>query len=579
MITVTGIMQKETDKAILLRHADGCEEWWPKSKLSPIRSDGKMLCVAVPTWLAEQKGIDGDDGDFGALVRMQEKERQANERRLQASSAEVTALSVPCPEGRAYLPYQVAGIEYVEQAKGRALVADAPGLGKTIQALGYLNLHPELRPAIVVCPASVKINWFLEARRWLMMPRGTIDVIRDGQDEPISGHDLYVINYDLVHKHEAALRGVGAKVLILDESHYIKTAKSLRTNAVLALCSDIARVICLSGTPIMNKPIEAWTTLHMLAPRTFGSWYEYVVKFCKGYQQKIGRDRKVWIVDGASNLDELNRLLRGSCMVRRRKEDVLAQLPAKRRVIVPIGNGGRVKGEAEFVRKLKTIMKRRRADQRKLALVTDDGARAKRKASMLARMREENTEILGEIEALRQEAAQVKLDAAIEFIENIAEQGKVVVFAHHKFVISALVGAFKGAAVIRGETAAELRQKEVERFQTDERCRVFIGSLHAASQGITLTAASDVVFVELDWVPGICTQGEDRTHRIGQHDSVTAWYLVLDESIEVRMAKILERKQAILDAALDGKAAEASGSIFDDLIAEVGEEGDEGKDQ
>ena len=140
-----------------------------------------VLLFSTLLFTASALAQSGDDGDFGALVRMQEKERQANERRLQASSAEVTALSVPCPEGRAYLPYQVAGIEYVEQAKGRALVADAPGLGKTIQALGYLNLHPELRPAIVVCPASVKINWFLEARRWLMMPRGTIDVIRDGK--------------------------------------------------------------------------------------------------------------------------------------------------------------------------------------------------------------------------------------------------------------------------------------------------------------------------------------------------------------------------------------------------------------
>ncbi|MEI6632809.1 MAG: DEAD/DEAH box helicase [Chlamydiota bacterium] len=572
MRTVAGIVEKETAKAFLLRHADGREIWWPKSQIAPVRKEGRMMSAAVPGWLAEDKGINGDDGDFGPLVEMEKKEKQSREGRAEASVKAVSTLTVPCPEGLEYLSFQVAGIEYIENTKGRTLVADECGLGKTIQALGWLNLHPELRPAVVICPASMKLQWYSEARRWLMTPRGTIDVVKDGKDAPTPGHDLYVINYDLVHKHEEAFRAIGVRVVILDESHYLKAQKTIRTKAVLRVCDGIQHVLCLSGTPILNKPIEAWTTLRLLAPKTFRSWFDYVTRFCNGHKQKIGRDREVWQVDGSSNLDEMNSLMRETCFVRRLKKDVMAELPAKRRVIVPIGDGCGLRGEADFTRRLKGIVARRRAEQRDLARVKDERERTRQRDSLLVRMREENTEILSEIEKLRQEAAREKMGAACEFIENILEQGKLVVFAHHKFVIDELMKQFKGSAVIRGETSVEDRQRAVERFQNNPECRLFIGSLHAASQGITLTAASDVVFMELDWVPGIMVQGEDRCHRIGTRSSVTAWYLVLDGSIEVRMARILEQKQAVLDAVLDGKAAEAAGSIFDELIAEVADE-------
>ena len=571
MRTVAGIIENETAKAFLLRHADGRGIWWPKSQISPLREDAGMMSIMVPDWLADDKGITGDDGGFEALIEMQKREKQSREERAEASVSAASSLSVPCPDGLKYLPFQVAGIEYVEHSKGRALLADEMGLGKSVEALGWLNLHPDLRPVIIVCPASLKLNWYYEARRWLVGARGTIDVVKDGKDAPEPWHDLYVINYDLVRKHAECIKALGAKVVILDESHAIKNHKAQRTKAILQICAGVSHVLCLSGTPILNRPIEGWTTLHLLAPRTFRSWYDYVSNFCAGHRDNFG-----WRVEGASNLDKLNRLLRETCMVRRLKKDVLAELPSKRRVIVPLGNGSTVlKGEAAFLKRLKGVMARRRRERREIERLENEAERQRQRDSLLTRMREENSEILGEIEALRQEAARAKFEAACGFIEDALEQGKLVVFAHHKFVVDGLLKQFKDAAVIRGETASEDRQRAVERFQNDPNCRLFIGSIHAASQGITLTAASDVVFVELDWVPGIMVQAEDRAHRIGQRDSVTAWYLVLDGSIEVRMARILERKQAILDAALDGKAVEASGNIFDELIAEVAGEEEE----
>jgi SWI/SNF-related matrix-associated actin-dependent regulator 1 of chromatin subfamily A len=345
--------------------------------------------------------------------------------------------------------------------------------------------------------------------------------------------------------------------MIADECHYLKNDKAQRTQETLGKYDKDAskavvpitskRKLFLTGTPILNRPIELWPLLKSLG--VFTNWMRYVERYCAGHQTQWG-----WDVSGSSHLDELQDTLRSTIMVRRLKKDVLTELPPKRRMVVEVpanGAGQAVEAEAAAYARHEQELDELRV-RVEIAKASEGEDEYK---SAVDRLREAAQVAFTEMSVLRHQTALAKVPAVIEHAVEALEGGtqKLVIFAHHHDVIAAIMAGISAYNPVRltGEMGADNRQASVDKFQADESCRVFIGSIQAAGLGLTLTASAHVLFAELDWVPGNITQAEDRCHRIGQTDSVLVQHLVLEDSLDARMAKTLVAKQQVIDAALD----------------------------
>ncbi len=418
------------------------------------------------------------------------------------------------------LPFQSIGVKFIENAGGCVLVADEMGLGKTIQSLAYLRLHPEIRPVLIVCPASLKLNWRNEATKWLEI-KDQISVI-NGDIE--LNKSIYIINYDILMKHKIELINKKFKIIILDESHYVKNEKTKRTTATVEISTDIPNKILLTGTPVLNRPKELFTQLNIINPGAYPKFITFAFRYCDPQKNEYGYD-----FSGASNIKELNDRLK-TIMIRRTKEQVLKELPNKRyqTVIVPLSNKKEYqKAHNDFITYLKET-------QGKEIF---------------------SAEHLVRIEALKQLSVKGKMFSVIEHIHNFLESGKkLVIFAHHKVVIEQLMTEFKDVAVsLTGETLMENRQKAVDDFQNKPEIKLFIGNIQAAGIGITLTAASDVMFIEFPWTPSQLQQAEDRCHRIGQKNAVNVLYMIGEETIDIDIVELLEKKFKVINAVIDGK--------------------------
>ncbi|MEZ6014858.1 MAG: DEAD/DEAH box helicase [Planctomycetota bacterium] len=473
---------------------------------------------------------------------------------LRASHAADAKLEVPAPEGLAYLPYQRAGVAYA-LARPNTLIADEMGLGKTVEAIAVVNADASAETVLIVCPASLKLNWQRECERWL-----TRDMrVGVAAKEFPSDADVVIINYDLLRKWEKQLRRAW-DVLIVDECHYVKNREAQRSKRLYALRAE--RMLFLTGTPILNRPAELFPIVSHLAPDVFPKFWDFAQRFCAPFQTNFG-----WDTSGASNLGELHETLRGTIMIRRTKADVLKDLPPKRRQVIEVGSDAVSKliaAERAAWDKHRTRLGELRASGRLL----EGGGDAPQESDPEARaaLRREVAEAFGELSKLRHATALAKVPLVIEHLQAaLQESPKVVVFAHHRDVVDQVAGAFGEQAVsLTGGDTAEQRQAAVDRFQTDPTCALFVGSITAAGFGLTLTAASHVVFAELDWVPANMTQAEDRTHRIGQKDSVLVQHLVLEDSLDASMVRTLLKKQQVIDEAVDG--AEKSDPRRDNLF-------------
>lgn len=479
---------------------------------------------------------------------------------ISASRAVTAQAEVAVPDGLAYLPYQLAGIATM-RTRANVLLADEMGLGKTIQVIGLLNDDPSIKRVLIVCPASLKANWVRELNKWLVRPRQI--AVANGQ---FPDAEIVVINYDILGKHRATLMAVTWDLLVADESQYLKNEKAQRTQALLGqwtkdkadrmLPVQAKRKVFLTGTPIVNRPRELWTTVKALDPNGLGSgnFPKFGVRYCDGHQVAINRRGDLrWDFDGASNLEELQQRLRSSIMIRRLKADVLTELPAKRRqvIVVPPNSAlARAAVQAErvlFDRYQQAIVAAEKAAAAARARGDNDGYRA-----AVDKLHSASKIAFDEMAKVRHETAVAKLDAVIEHLELVLEsQDKVVVFCHHHDVARALAERFANAAVVTGEVAPKDRIDQVDKFQHDPDCHLFVGSIQAAGVGLTLTAAQHVVFAEMDWVPGNMSQAEDRLHRIGQRGHVLVQHLVFDNSVDSLMAHIIIDKQEVIEAAMD----------------------------
>lgn len=451
---------------------------------------------------------------------------------------EIVGVGVPGLKGTLF-EFQAKGVSFIEHNKGRALIADEMGLGKTIQALAWLQLHPEVRPAIIVCPASVKLNWRREAITWMNNPK--VEILSGTTPSIKTKADIFIINYDILADWIESLKSLEPRVIITDECHYYKSNQTKRTKAVKMLAKGIPHVIALSGTPIVNRPIEMFNAIKMISPELFPDAWAYARRYCNARHNGYG-----WDFNGSSNSEELHQILTDSIMIRRLKVDVLKDLPDKLKSFVPMSLTNQSeydKAEADFIQFIKDTK----------------GADAAKKAS--------NAQAFAEIEGLKQLAVRGKLKQVIDWINEFMEvDTKLVVFATHKFVIDEIMQAFPKISVkVDGSVTMTERQQSVDLFQNNPDIKLFVGNIKAAGIGITLTAASNVAFVELPWTPGDLVQAEDRCHRIGQKDSVTIHYLLADGTIENKIATLLDSKRKVLDAVLDGVETSQE-SLLSELI-------------
>lgn len=496
------------------------------------------------------------------------EERLASSRAAEGTVEQRAAItaegSVAAGRGWSYLPYQVAGIAYC-LARPKALVGDEMGLGKTIQAIGVHNADASVQSMLIVCPASLRSNWAREVTTWATRPV-RVEVIESTSQrlqEPAEGATtVVVVNYDLVRKGPLrdALMARDWDLLVIDEAHRAKNPEAQQTRSVLGtwdkekkeavpgLVQRARRVVALTGTPVPNRPIEIQPLLAALGVEWAKSRFGFAKRYANATQTRYG-----WDMDGASNLDELQEKLRAAVMVRRVKSQVLTELPAKRRqvIVMPTNGAARaVTAEQEAVAAREELLAALR-DAVALAHAAGDDAAY---AAAVEELQSAVKIAFEDLSDARRGVAMAKLPACIEHCRDVVESaGKVVIFAHHHEVVDALREGLAefSPAVIDGRVEPRDRQAVVDRFQTDAACRVFIGSIGACREGLTLTAASHVVFVELDWVPGNLSQAEDRCHRIGQRDCVIVQHLVVDGSIDARMASVLVEKQEILDSLLD----------------------------
>jgi len=469
-----------------------------------------------------------------------EQVRSARQERAELSIQTSADFDVPGLKAE-LMPFQRAGVKFIETADGRCVVADEMGLGKTLQSLAYLQLHPELRPALVVCPASLKLNWEREIAKWMTSNSRTA-ILSGTKPKALPDADILICNYDILHAWQPLLSTAGLQVIICDEAHYLKEAKARRTAAAKLLIKQASHVLLLTGTPVLNRPKELFPLLNMVAPDAWPNFFQFAKRYCNARQETIwvrgGGTKLVWNFDGASNLAELHGAVQ-PFMVRRLKADVLKELPAKRRVVVPI----ELTPSAQ--KQYRSVL-----------------------AESQAAIRADESNALAQLEALKQAAVAAKLPAAIDWIRDFIESEKLIVFGIHKSVVDALLEAFLAAVKVDGTTSQNQRQAAVDKFQSDPDCRLFVGNIQAAGVGLTLTAASNVAFLEYPWTPALVQQAEDRAHRIGQQGSVTAWNLLAEGTIDEDIFETLEAKRIVVDIVTDGSAE--SDLVFDrDVLADV----------
>ena len=473
-----------------------------------------------------------------------------------AAPALPTKVERPVPASA--FDYQIEGIRWLDE-RGRAILADGMGVGKTLQTATVID-----PPALVVCPAKLKVNWIHELTKW--RPELTAQIISG--TEPLRADDLkasvVVINYDLLAAHKATLSMRKWKTLVFDEAHALKnmdvrwnketrrmepTSKGpQRASAAYEIWRNAERVFVLTGTPILNRTRELWPLLHMVDPKEWRSFWDFGLKYCAGYEQDIGRGRKVWNFNGRSNSDELHQRVMGRYMLRRVKEDVLKDLPEKTRFTTFVSL------DAATAKKYQ-----RAADDFIRWVLELGGPAAAEKAS--------RAEVLTRMNALRQLSAAGKVEAALEWIWDFydSRHSPLLVWGYHKGPLEAITARLtKGeksddtehpplrVELLLGGTPDKRVSEVKARFQAGE-LDVLVMSIPAMGTGHTLTAASDAVFIEREWRPGILVQAEDRCHRIGSKNAVSITYLDAEGTIDIALGALLLEKAKTIAGVIDGQ--------------------------
>lgn len=503
-------------------------------------------------------------------------------------------------------PFQRAGVSWIVRNNGRALLADEPGLGKTIQAIGAACAYRHEWPLLVVSPSSARFHWEAEFRQWLpdrsYLPSDAILVVTSEKSASRKYVDkalVIVTSYDLVHREvvKKALHRVAPNVVICDECHYLKNGKAQRTKALLPLLKSARRAILLSGTPALSRPSEVFWQLHALDPNQWADATDFHKRYCSNPKSssssstssKVAKENNVAAssssskedkYSGACHLEELHILLRASLMLRRNKASILTQLPMKRRIRRRI-----TIDDAELRAELRAELEEFRERASELAELSKKSKRRRRKRRRSASFEDDDEDYEAEEEEdrvvaetsngvdpasqqdVRKEMARKKKALLLELFRRSGmaklpgverhvrdllsrkNTGKLLIFAHHRAALDALAnGCLRDVPHIRidGSTPGKERQSRVNKFQNDATVIVALLGITAAGVALTLTAASRVLFAELYWTPAALLQAEDRAHRIGQTSEVVIEYLLADDCVDDVLWPCIQHKMLLL---------------------------------
>jgi len=439
------------------------------------------------------------------------------------------------------LNFQKEGLDFLIKSYGNALLADEMGLGKTVETLAYLATEKQAFPALVVAPLVTLNNWQREIGKFLKRKSRngrlvdgevpTSFIIRHGKNQDLGNFDFYIINYELLHKRLPDLLKLNIKALVCDEVQNLRSNTTQKYAAVkkLAALESLKYRIGLSGTPIYNRGSEIWPIVDILRPGLLGNFKEFCEYFC--YVNEKG---KAIVLE--NKRQSLHKELRKHVMLRRKKSDVLKELKEKVRYKEVID------ADIEYYHKeLNRIWQKLEEEQRDAKSTFDKSASYQRA-----------------IQGERQAAGVAKLPYVINFVENIMEiEESVVVFCHHKYIHQLLhekLSKYSPSSIIGGQTD-KARQDNIDSFQAGK-TKLMIAGLRAGNVGINLSRARYVIFAELDWSPAIHRQAEDRLHRIGQKNTVFAYYLIGNGTLDDHVANVLVDKSYEIDAIMDAKVEE-----------------------
>ena len=421
------------------------------------------------------------------------------------------------------LEHQKEAIEKLVGSK-KFILADDMGLGKTCVAI-IASLETNVKKILIICPASLKLNWEREIRNY--SDRSVY--ICEGKNFSTE-HDIVIINYDIVKnfydlkdKENSPIAKGNFDLIIMDEAHYVANPQSLRTKLINSFVKSSEYLWLLTGTPMTNRPINYYNLLNLIESPVAQNWMAYVIRYCQGYQFKAG-NRKVWNVNGASNLEEL-RDRTSRQVLRRLKEDVL-DLPEK--IITPIYLRLKSKKYEELMGEYYEWYNKNPDESKSLTVQ------------------------FNKLMKVRQAIAEGKVPDTIEFIENVLEQGKkVIVFTNFTDTLQQIHTHFgKKSVYLDGTCSKAQRQYAVDQFQENEKISVFVGNIQAAGVGITLTAGEAVIFNDLSFVPAHHQQAEDRAYRYGQKNCVSVYYPIFDNTIEGVIYDMLINKKNIIDTVM-----------------------------
>ncbi|MDC4231687.1 MAG: DEAD/DEAH box helicase [Nitrosopumilus sp.] len=437
------------------------------------------------------------------------------------------------------LNFQKEGLDFLLKSSGNALLADEMGLGKTVETLSYVATEKQTFPVLVVAPLVTLHNWEREIEKFLKKKSRngrilgsetpSVTLIRTGKSQELPKTDIYVINYELLFKRDTDLAKLGIKTIVCDEVHNLRSKTTQKYKAVkkLAALPSVLYRIGLSGTPIYNRGSEIWPIIDIIKPGLLGSFKEFCEYFC--YVNEKG---KAIVLE--NKRASLRHELQKHVMLRRKKSDVLKELKDKVRYKEVIASD-----TDYYLDELDKIWKKLEEEQK-------DAETAFSKSASYQRA----------IQSERQIAGVAKLPHVINFVKNIMEiEESVVVFCHHKVIHKLLhesLQEFSPVSIIGGQTDT-FRQDQIDKFQKGE-SKLMIAGLRAGNVGINLTKAKYVIFAELDWSPAIHRQAEDRLHRIGQKNTVFAYYLIGHGTLDDHVANILVDKSFEIDAIMDESA-------------------------
>jgi len=443
-------------------------------------------------------------------------------------------------------PHQVEGIAFL-LGRRRALLADDMGLGKTRQSIiAMVEAEPE-GPYLIICPASIKRNWAREIE--IVFPDVEPTIVGPAPLPPTDYSGWVIINYEILGKNLDKLLEFDWKGVVFDEAHYLKNYQSQRSKNGAKLVESIEDdpvVHALTGTPMTNRPRDLFPLLQILNHPLGKSFLSFAKRYCEAYQGDFGL-----VADGASNIEELTVQLHG-VMLRRTKDEVL-DLPPKVRTWMDVEL--HPYAIQHYNRLVQEFLSKFESPEAIAGLPESIGLSSEESEELDESI--DTTDLgtgMGRITQVRRAIAFVKCRHTIKFVENALEQGeKVIIFTSFLNTMQRFRQHFKDRAVyVSGEVPVNQRQDRVDRFQNDDNIRLFVANMHIAGVGINLTAARQVVFNDLDWVPANHWQAEDRAYRIGQTGTVNVTYMIANGTIDSFVKTVLETKAALMDAIVEG---------------------------